>query len=86
MDKEKIINIFLIVVILGAVFGGRYYYLQSTKANSSIENVQKKVEQIYEDISELEFNTNNLHTLQLSAEKSRLERQLKQLKKQLDNI
>ena len=86
MDKEKIINILLILVILGAAFGGRYYYLQSTKANSSIENVQKKVEQIYEDISELEFKTNNLHTLQLSAEKSRLERQLKQLKKQLDNI
>ena len=55
MDKEKIINILLILVILGAVFGGRYYYLQSTKANSSIENVHKKIEQIYEDISELDF-------------------------------
>ena len=86
MDKEKIINFFLIVVILSAAFGGRYYYLQSTKADSSIENVQKKVGQIYDDISELEFKTNDLHTLQLSAEKSRLERQLKKLKKQLDSI
>ncbi len=86
MDKDKWINIALGVVILAAIFSGRYYYSQSTETKSSIENVQKKIDQIHKNISDLKTGVNNLGIRPLTVEKNRWERQQEQLKKELNSI
>lgn len=83
---NKYINIGLVVVIIAAIIGGRYYYSVKSNTEASIENVQRKIDETRKKISDIKAKMNTMGIRQLNSEKSRLEKQQGQLKTELDRI